>query len=480
MRSLRAIAVALLLVYPVQAAELPDLGEAARVSFSSAQETKLGREIMRQIRADKDYLDDAELADYLNALGERLVAAGDEPGRHFEFFAVRDATFNAFALPGGYIGVHTGLISATRNESELAGVLAHEIAHVTQNHLARMVKAQEGSALVTLAALAVAILAARSNSQAGQGAIVAAQAFSVQNQLDFTRDHEREADRVGFQSLDRAGFDAVGMASFFERLQAQGRLYEVNAPSYLRTHPLTHERIADMQNRIQDLPYRQVADSLEYRLLRAKVRAGEGNAADAVKRFSGRADQDESGETVRRYGLAVALLRANQAERAAVELQAIPRKYGQVPVIGGLMAEAAFARGRGGEALAILRAALAAHPDARPLTYAYAKGLLRQGQASAALDYLRKRLALYPDDARLFEFQAQAYRMLKREMESHMSQAEAHARLHQYRAAIEQLQLALRSGEKDFYKLSIAEARLRQMLELDDKDGKDGKGRPAR
>lgn len=467
MRSLRAIAAALLLAYPAQAAELPDLGEVARASFSASQEAKLGREIMRQIRTDRAYLDDADLSDYLNALGERLVAASDDAGRHFEFFVVRDATLNAFALPGGYIGVHTGLIAATRSESELAGVLAHEIAHVTQNHLARMVKAQEGTTLATLAALAVAILAARSNSQAGQGAIMAAQAFSVQNQLDFTREHEREADRVGFQSLNRAGFDAIGMVGFFERLQAQGRLYEINAPAYLRTHPLTFERIADMQNRAQDLPYHQVADSIEYRLARAKVQAQEGEVAAAIKRFSGQPYQDEIDEVARRYGLTVALLRANQAERAAAELQAIPRKLMQIPALTGLAAEAAFARGRGGEALALLRVGVAAHPDARPLIYAYAKGLLRQGQAGPALEYLRKQLTLRQDDARLFELQAQAYQALRREMESHMAQAEAYARQYQYRAAVEQLQLALKSGDKDFYKLSIAEARLRQLQELE-------------
>lgn len=470
MRSIRAIAIALLLAYPAQAAELPDLGEIARSSFSSAQEAKLGREIMRQIRADKDYLDDADLADYLNGLGERLASASEDAGRHFEFFVVRDPALNAFALPGGYIGVHTGLISASRSESELAGVLAHEIAHVTQNHLARMVKAQENSALATLAALAVAILAARSNSQAAQGAIMAAQAYSVQNQLDFTREHEREADRVGFQTLNRAGLDPSGMVSFFERLQAQNRLYEVNAPAYLRTHPLTYERVADMQNRVQGLPYHQVADSLDYRLVRAKIQAQEGIAADAVKRYSGSPQQDETEETIRHFGLAQALLRANQPDRAAAELQALPRKQAQVPLIANLAAEVAFARGRGAEALAMLRAALAGNPDSRALTYAYAKGLLRQGQADKALDYLRKRQTLYPDDPRIYELQAQAYQVLKREVESHMAQAEAYARRYQYRAAVEQLQMALKGGDKDFYKLSIAEARLRQLKELEKQD----------
>lgn len=466
MRSIRAIAVALLLSYPAQAAELPDLGEAARTSFTAAQEAKLGREIMRQIRLDRDYLDDPELTEYLNQLGDRLAAASEDPGRHFEFFVVRDASINAFALPGGFIGVHTGLFSATRSESELAGVLAHEIAHVTQNHIARIVAVQNNSVLPTLAALAVAILAARSNSQVSQAAIASAQAYSVQNQLDFTREHEREADRVGFQTLSRSGLDASGMASFFERLQTQSRLYENNAPAYLRTHPLNFERIADMQNRLQGTAYHQVADSLDYRLLRAKIQAQQGEASDAVKRFDSQDHQDEQAEAVRRYGLAAALLRASQAERAAAELQAIPRKIAQSAIVQNLAADVAFARGRGAEAVALLRNGLAANPDSRPLAYAYAKALLRQGQPTSALELLRKQLLLHPDDARLYELQAQAYQALKRTMESHMAQAEAYARRDEYRAAVEQLQLALKSGDRDFYRLSIAEARLRQLQAL--------------
>ncbi len=467
MRRLHAILAACLLAAPAHAAELPDLGEAARASFSSAQEARLGREIMRQIRGDRNYLDDPEIADYLNSLGDRLAAASDDPSRRFEFFAVRDATINAFALPGGYIGVHTGLIAATRNESELAGVLAHEIAHVSQNHIARMVKAQESTALTTLAALAVAIVAARSNSQVAQAAITSAQALSVQSQLDYTREHEREADRVGFQTLERAGFAASGMASFFERLQAQGRLYENKAPAYLRTHPLTHERIADMQNRIQGLAYRIPQDSLEYKLVRAKVRAQEGNAEEAIRHFSGQAHEDEAEEAARRYGLAAAWLRSGQAERAAAELKRMPGRSAQSPMAASLAAEAAFARGRGAEAVTLLRGGVAAHPDSRPLAYAYARGLLRQGEARKALDFLREQLLTYPDDPRLYEHQAQAHQALQQGMDAHMAMAEAHVRRSQYAAAVEQLQLALRSGEKDFYKLSIAEARLRQLKEME-------------
>lgn len=468
MPRLRAIALALLCVYPVKAAELPDLGEAARVSFSTAQEERLGQEIMRQIRASRQYLDDAEITDYLNGLGERLVAASDDPGRHFEFFVVRDPSLNAFALPGGYIGVHTGLIAAARNEAELAGVLAHEIAHVTQNHLARLVKGQENTALAALAGLAVAILAARSNQgQLAEAAIAATQALSLQSQLDYTREHEREADRVGFQILERAGFSPFGMASFFERLQAQGRLYENNAPDYLRTHPLTHERIADMQNRLQDKPYRLTLDSLEFRLVRAKVQALQGDASEAVKRFAAQAHEDETEAVVRRYGLTLALLRLGERERAQAEIRRIPAAYLRQPMFATLAAEVAWAQGRDEEAQSLLQASLQRQPNARPLAYAYAQALLRRQEAAAALAFLREQQRTYPDDARLYELRAKAHQRLGEVMDSHLALAEAHVLRRQYEAAVEQLQLALRSGERDFYKLSTAEARLRQVRELE-------------
>jgi predicted Zn-dependent protease len=157
---------------------LPDLGEVARSSFSESRESALGSQIMRHIRSDVAYLHDAELTDYLNTIGDRLAAANPSPHHQLLFFAVNDPSINAFALPGGYVGVHTGLIAAVRNESELAGVLAHEIAHVSQNHIARIVDSQKSSALTTLAALAIAILAARSDQgQVGQAALVTAQAF---------------------------------------------------------------------------------------------------------------------------------------------------------------------------------------------------------------------------------------------------------------------------------------------------------------
>lgn len=457
-----AIAIALLASLPIGANELPDLGEAARTAFSEAHEARLGREIMRQITASRDYLRDAELTNYLNILGDRLAASSPSPHRRFEFFVVRDPSINAFALPGGYIGVHTGLISAVRNESELAAVLAHEIAHVTQNHLARMVEAQKTSGLTSLAALAVAILASRSNSQLSQAAVTLAGALNVQNQLDFSREHEREADRVGLQALVQAGFSPHGMVSFFERLQAHGQLMETNAPAYLRTHPLTFQRIADMQNRVAEMPYRQHQDSLEFRLVRARVWADEGEAVQALKAFELRLKNDAN-DAANWYGLALAALRAGQMDQAGKALERLDALGVQSPMVVSLAMQVEQALGHSNRAIARGKAAFKRHAAHRPLAYTYAEVLLQAQQPAEALRFLDEQLLTWAEDATLYSLKARAHAALGQRLQAHLAQAEVHARQGEYAAAIEQLQLATRSGSHDFHLLSIAEARLREL-----------------
>ncbi|MEW5788618.1 MAG: M48 family metalloprotease [Pseudomonadota bacterium] len=468
----RSIAASLLVAHlctgTAAAVELPDLGEVARTSFSEAQEDRIGREIMRQIRESSDYLDDAVIADYLENLGDRLAGVSPSPGRHFAFFPVKDASINAFALPGGYVGVHTGLISAARNESELAGVLSHEIAHVTQNHIARLVDSQKNNNLITLAALAVAILAARSNSEVSKAAIVGAQAMSVQSQLDFTRENEREADRIGLQILDAAGFSSQGMGSFFERLQSQGRFYDNNAPAYLRTHPLTYERIADMQNRLGSLPYRQHADSPEFALVRARVQAGEGEAKDAVQIFEAQA-RDNPGPAVW-YGLAQASLRAGDLQRTEQALARMEGPLARSPLVAVARVELALARKRWDEALALSRAALSGHGAYRPLAYLRARTLMGAGRSGEARDFLDEQLRTWPSDPGFYQLKAQAHLALGQAAQGHLAQAEAYLLTDRVAAAMEQLQFAQRVGGTDFYTLSIIDARLRDLRDRQQKD----------
>jgi len=443
---------------------LPDLGEMERAGFSVHAERRLGEQIMRDIRRDPAYLHDPEVSAYIDALGQRLVGHTDGVRQPFEFFVIRDPMLNAFALPGGFIGVHSGLIRAARSESELAGVLAHEIAHVTQSHLARMFGTQGQSQMAALLGLAVAILASRSNPDVAVGAAVAGQAAGIQQQLNYSRDFEREADRLGLDLLERAGFDPRGMASFFERLLQFGRLYENNAPAYLRTHPLTTERITDMENRIAQRPYRQVPDSVEFGLIRAKLRALDGSPGDAVADF---AAQLKSGkferETDVRFGLAHALLRDYKPEQAETEIVALRRLKLKSPLLDHLAAQARLQRKDAAGALEILREGIRRYPHARALVYALIETKIGAGETAQAVALAQRELQLTPADARLHALLARAYAALGRRALQHRAQAETHLAEGHLDGAIEQLELARRAGDGDFYELSQIDARLREL-----------------
>jgi len=447
---------------------LPDLGDASSASLSDAQEKTIGNRIMREVRVDKDYVDDPEVADYIASLGARLLGASDGPRRDIDYFMVQDEQINAFALVGGHIGVNTGLVLLTQNESELAGVVGHETAHILQRHQSRMIHGQRGAQISSLAALALAILASRGNSsQSGQvteAAIASAGALSIQSQLDYTREHEREADRVGLTLMERAGYDPRGMASFFERLLRANRLNEFKgAPSYLRTHPLTTERIADMQDRIDRMPARMVPDTFEYRIARARLRAAAGSANESVTYFrTVLADKTVVRPREEVYGLALALRRTRDFDGAWKTLAPL-RAAGSHPSFELLAGQLAADLGRGDEALGIYRASLRSYPRYRALTYAYLEQLLQSGKPREVLADLDERLRTSPDDGKLYELQARAYEASGRGLEQHRAQAEALVRRGNLGAAVEQLELAVKSRSGDFYQQSIAESRLREL-----------------
>src|SRR5712692_8314332 len=335
---------------------LPDLGSVGDATLSPALERRLGENIMRDIRfREPAYVDDPEIAEYLANLGGRL-AQGSGARQDFEFFAIRDPTINAFALPGGFVGVHTGLILAADTESELASVLGHEMGHVTQRHIARMLGQQQQMQMPMMVALAAAILLGRSRPDLAAGAIAGTQAGAVQTQLGYSRDFEREADSIGLQSLDAAGFDARAMAVFFEKMQRSARVSDDGSvPGYLRTHPVTTERIADAQNKAASMPYRQHLDSQEFQLVRAKLRADAGEARDAVEHFeSSIRERRYASAAAAHYGLASALLRARRAREADAEVERLRAAGGSGPMIETLAARVKQALGEPGAAAARL------------------------------------------------------------------------------------------------------------------------------
>lgn len=464
----RPLALGLLLAFampsPLMADELPDLGEVAQVDMSPAMERRIGEQVMNEIRRDPAWLGDAEVNAYLNRLGNRLATHSEEPRQSFELFALRDSTLNAFAMPGGFIGVHTGLILAAESESELASVLAHEISHVTQHHQARMMNKAGQGQVASIAALVVAVLAARSNPDVAMGAAMTGQAASIQNQLNYSRDFEREADRIGLGLLERSGYDVRGMESFFERLQKFGRLYDNNAPSYLRTHPLTTERLADIGNRIQGWPYKQVPDSLEFQLVRAKLRAHEGSAQDAVTYFASRLkDRTFSGnEAAVRYGLSQSYLRVGNMAAAERELAELRRLKTDSPMIATLAAELRMKQKDVPAAVQILRAAYSRYPQERAVVYALIDALLTVHQPQEALKVATDDLLGYSADAAVHALQAKTYAALGRQLQQHRAQAEAYALSGRLPEAIEQLQLAQKATDGSFYEQSQVDARLRE------------------
>ena len=456
-----------LVAQPTLAAnDLPDLGESAQSVFTPQQERALGNNIMAEIRAYKDFDDDPEVVDYLNSLGNRLVSNSTDRGRTFEFFLMRDNTLNAFALPGAFVGVHTGLLLAAESESELASVLAHEIGHVTQRHIARQIAGQERSGWATLAALALAILVARSNAQAAQAAVVGAQAASIQSQLDYTREYEREADRTGVELLSKAGFDARGAVSFFERLQRNNRVYETNAPQYLRTHPLTSDRIADIQNRVEQLPVKQAPDSLDFQLVRAKLRALLHPAKDALRYFDGlrqeapNANHDTA--VVASYGLATVLRRMNDFVGAEKALAAA-RKKAPNALTENLAAKIKRDLKDPKAAVGIYQAGLKHFGDSRALSYGYAETLIETNDSKQALAFLADRLLITSGDPELYDLQGKAYAAQGKKLLQHQSLAEAYVRIGNLSAAVDQLQIAVRSGDGDYYQQSSVEARLKEL-----------------
>ncbi|TWG84251.1 putative Zn-dependent protease [Cupriavidus gilardii J11] len=481
--------------------QLPDMGDPSTAALSPDMEKRLGDRIMRDIRRDPQYVNDALLADYLNALGYRLVQAarrqnlagtggGGTFATGYELFAVRDRTINAFALPGGYIGVHTGLLVQSETESELASVVGHEIGHVTQRHIARGITSQDQSMWIALASMVLAGLAATRSPDAAAALAMGGQGAAVANQLSFSRGAEREADRVGFQILSAAGFDPRGMPDFFRRLQRVTGISENSVPAYVRTHPLTSERIADMQDRASHVPARHVQSTPEYEFARARARIlQESNPTDVHNARQALQAQLAGASAVRLpalyYGIALAeqrLGRLPQAEQALMEAR---RRYGNIPGVSSgspmldvMAIELARGQGRVSEAVSQAVASMKAFPLSHAVALSYAETLLGAGRSDELIAFLRSRTREETARSEWWELLARAYAAQGKRVQQHQALAEKYAVDGAYQAAIEQLQIARKAGDGDFYTLSEVDARLHQLERQYREERQDNKGLP--
>lgn len=466
MRFLLKAATALLLVITATAGtaadlQLPDIGDPAAAAWSPREQARIGKELVRNLRSAGKLLDDPLVTQYVAGVGARLVASADAVDQPFTFFVVDDPSINAFAAPGGYIGVNSGLIAAAQNEGELAAVLAHEIAHVTQNHLARAYQDASKMSLPAAAALLGAILLGGVDSQAGGAAVAGVVAGQAQHQINFTRANEREADRTGIQTLADAGFDPNDMAEFFGRLLRSSRYQGSQLPTYLMNHPVTTDRLAEAKDLAATLPHKQVALSLDFHLAQARVIAHSATDPDtAYERFRQMSRESQGPvHDAAEYGMALLLLRAKRVDDARKIALVLRRKDPDRLAFRLLLADVATAASQWPEALRVYSEALKLFPDTHPLVLGYATTLLQAGQAAKAHDYLQEYLHGHKADAQLYRLAARASGDAGYVAEAHGYLAEAFVLQGHFDEAMRQFDIALKTPDIDLYTRARLESR---------------------
>lgn len=444
---------------------LPDLGDESGALLSPRDERRLGEDFMREAYARLDIQHDPELNEYLRQLGRRLTRSVRDVS-DFHFFLINDASINAFAVPGGFIGVHSGLLLAARDEAELAAVLAHETAHITQRHLPRLLSANQRLSGPALAAMLAGLLIAASGQAGGEAAIALATAGLAQAQLNFTRAFEQEADRIGMSFLDDAGFDARAMPAFFERLESLSRLYETNLPEFLRTHPVTGQRLAESLDHAEGFARRPNPDTTTFAHMQARMRVLASTPDNALRYFRHAGTQkDRPNPDADRYGYALALLASRQPDSARDEIRKLLRQNPEFLPYQLLNAAVEMEAGNTTASLNLHAAALRHHPESSAAVLRYAGVLLAAKRPREARDLLDKAIRTHRDDPNFYKLLAQAAGEAGQPLEAHRAFGEFYYRTGQPRAAIEQLEIARRYARNSFYYQSSLDARIREIRE---------------
>jgi predicted Zn-dependent protease len=447
---------------------LPDIGDSTGTLISPVQEQQLGRAFMRSVRQQTMLNQDPEIRDYINTIGKKLGSVSDKPTYPFHFFVVMNPAINAFAGPGGYIGVHSGLILTTESESELASVIAHEIAHVTQRHLYQAFEDASRLSLPTAASMLAALLIGSQSPEIGQAAIMAIQAGSVQHQINFTRNNEKEADSIGMQTLARSNYDPHSMPLFFEKLQQSSRFYGKGPPEFLRTHPVTSARIADTRNRSEKYGYRQVVDSKNYQLIKAKLRIlSDKSGPNTIKLFKKRTTRgtDEQ-KDVARYGLALAFHKNEEFSSAIPILNKLVENNPQQSHYATALASALFEGGQRKKSLAVYKRAIEQFPSLLSIRQSYGEALLRNGEARKAQKQFLVIDRYILTSPELYKLIARTYTLTGEPVQSHRHLAEAYYLNGRINEAIRQLTLAQKAAKNNFYLLTQIEERLNLFLKI--------------
>jgi predicted Zn-dependent protease len=448
--------------------DLPDIGESTGNILSPEFERRLGQAFLNQIRRQTDIIDDPEIETYVQSVGYRLVAQSDNNSQLFTFFAINDPAINAFAAPGGIVGINAGTIINSETESELAGVIAHEIAHVTQRHMARSVEMNQKMNIPMIAAMLGAILVATQNADAGAAALMAVQGSVMQAQINFTRGNEEEADRVGMQLLQRAEFNPMGMPGFFQKLQKNSR-YAAQAPEFLRTHPLTTNRIADALSRAdRSTPFSSYHESNTYKLIRTKliVKTYE-DPVLAIDFYSNKLDKQEFTDDAEniKYGLALAYLENRDYAAATKLLDGLLAVDKNNTSFLLARADLEVQQGKYNEAISIYERMDRLFPDYRPLILSYSNTLIKAKQPKKAKEILESYGRYHTPDITYFTLLGRAEAEAGNIIESSIANAEYYFLTGETRVAIDLLKdlIRRRSPKPDYYQEEIILSRISQL-----------------
>jgi predicted Zn-dependent protease len=455
------------------------MGSPSSLDLSPALERKLGEAIMVQGRRDPEYISDPDMSQYLENMGRKLGAYAPGGAPQIDVFGVRNPEINAFAMPGGFIGVHTGLIVGSGSESEVAGVVAHEIAHVTQRHIARGLTQQRQSSHIALASIAAALLAALvpGGGQAAMGIAAFGQAAAIDRQLGFSREAEQEADRNGLEMLRKAGYDPNGMAAMFGRLTKASSLNEGRGGgAYVSTHPLSLQRMTDMQNRTRQYGPGGAQHEDEYWFIRAKSRVLQAVDPRALRQAQEQLEDEARAPTQREgappsparraaawYGVSLAALARQDSAAAATALAQAQSLMPNSPYLELQRIDIELVRRQVAPALSLAQAAHKRWPQRRSFVLRTAQSLQLLGRDAEAVTFLRAQIKRWPtQEPELYKMLAMSQERLGERVEARQTMAAYYENMGALPSAFTQLQQA-RTMSKDFYVQSQIDVKIREL-----------------
>ncbi len=444
--------------------QLPEIGVVASDTLTIEKEKIVGDVVMRQLRGQAPLVHDPVLTEYIQSLGNRLVIHADNTKFPFKFFIINNAAINAFAFYGGHIGIHTGLIARASTESELASVLAHEVAHVTQRHLARRAQSQARSAPLQIASMIGGLLLAMASAEAGMAAIQATNAAGAQANINFTRNNEEEADNIGLNILYRSGFDPMGAPAFFEKLLAQSR-GRSNQLAFLQTHPLAGDRVAQTITKARAYGNVNVPKSLDFHLAKARIKgrymsSPSRNIEYFTNQLNSRSDITKQAN---QYGLAISLFEAEEYQRSLTIMQGLIKLHPENLFFLDLMTDLHIKMNAPRTAISMLSPIFNLKPTNSVLALNLANAHIYAEQYEQAIEILRDILLVDKESFLAYQLLNDAYNRSQRKKEAHMAQAEIYALISAYPLAIDELQFAYNQTGSDNLEKQRIKGRIEQM-----------------